>query len=168
MELIRVNTPVLYIPVLSPSCLPWGRSEELHTLCLSFVFPAFESLVFLPVCASTPVFFLSHPHLLVPFYTLLNQMSTLKCQLFSPLQLVNETGSRGGRRKHGRLHFTLHSHLPFKMHICLDPSCYFYHSLSSCLSFWSPLSPFLSFFCLSLSFSLLVQPSAVLMKGWLM
>lgn len=54
------------------------RSEELHTLWLSFVFPAFDFTQSL--CFSVPhvlVSFLSDPRLLFPFYTLFHQMSTL-------------------------------------------------------------------------------------------
>ena len=113
----------------------WGASYTLAVICFSCVGVSGS----LPVCASTPVFFLSHPHLLIPF------LHIVEPDVICLLQLVYETQNRGGRREHRWLHFPPSSS-PFQ-NAYLSGSILLFLSLSFFLSILlvSPL-PFLSLF----------------------
>ncbi len=99
-------------------CKIWGASYTL----LSFVFPAFDFI--LSLCLSACLHLSPHPlssssSLAYSFHALFHQVSSLKCQVFSPVQTANETPLRGASEAHWWLHFAFPSYLSY-MNICLS------------------------------------------------
>lgn len=156
-----------------PSCLSCVRSEELHTLWLSFVFPALDFTLSLSVflcLSSLSSFFLilacSFPFTHCSTRCLLWNVNFPPSFKLSMKLWEEDTEHVGGLVFLSPLISLLHKYLSTGLRLCLFLSRYCYHCLSSCLFFWSSLSLFCPLLCLSLS--LPTPLSAVLMKGWLM
>lgn len=151
-------------------CKIWGAPFTLAAICFSCIWFHTESLfLHLPVPLSLSSFFLI---LLMPFYALFHQMSTLKCQLPPPLFRLSMKLWEEEEVEHiGGFVFFPPPRLSFTwIFVCLSlsrsVSLLLFLSRSFVLSILS-LSPVTSL-SFTLSLSILVQLSAVSMKAWLM
>ncbi len=149
-------------------CKIWGAPFTLAVICFSCIWFHTESL-FLHLSAplSLSSFFLI---LLIPFYTLFHQMSTLKCQLFPSFRLSMKLWEEEGEHI-GGFNFISPLVLSFTwIFVCLSLSQSVSVLLFLSQSFFLPIllvSPVTSL-SFTLSLSILAQLSASLMKRWLM